>query len=524
MTIKRLLLGNEAIARGAFEVGVLYASGYPGTPSTEILEALKKYDDVYVEWSTNEKVALENSIGAALGGGRAIAAMKHVGLNVAADPLMSASYIGVNAGLAIISADDPYAHSSQNEQDTRNYAKFAKIPMLEPSDSQECKDFIGEAMKISEDYDTPVLVRTTTRVSHSKSIVGLGKRNVPYKREFQRNLDKYVLLPKQARERHEFIENRLLELEKLSEVTPLNTTEVNSRELGIITSGISFKHAKEVYGEKASYLKLGMSYPLPKRKINDFVEKMEEVLIIEELDPFIEDQIGIVDKKIKGKEKIPKLGELNPDIIAGTKKYRDNLLARPPSICSGCSYHRVYSVLKKFRDTDGLVVMGDIGCYTLGALDPYQSIDVVLCMGASIGMSSGYERVNGPTKKPGRVKNSIAVIGDSTFIHSGITSLINAVYNRANLTVLILDNKTTAMTGFQDHPGTGVTLKGKKTISLDLENLVKSIGVDCRKVNPYNEEKLEKAIFESLNTEGVNVIISDAPCLQIKGGKKWGTN
>jgi indolepyruvate ferredoxin oxidoreductase alpha subunit len=509
-------LGNEAIARGAYEAGVIFGSGYPGTPSTEILEVLKKYDEVYVEWSANEKVALENAIGASLGGGRAIATMKHVGLNVAADSLMSASYIGVNAGLVIISADDPYAHSSQNEQDNRNYAKFAKIPMLEPSDSQECKDFIGKAMKISEDYDTPVLFRTTTRVSHSKSIVELKKRNVPYKREFRRNPDKYVLLPKQARERHEFVENRLLNLEKLSEVTPLNMTKINSRELGIITSGVSFKYAEEIYGEGVSYLKLGMSYPLPKRKIENFSDEMKEVLIIEELDSFIEDQVGIIDKKIKGKGEIPKIGELNPDIIAGNKKFVDNLPGRPPSICGGCSYHRVYSVLKKFRDTDGLVVMGDIGCYTLGALNPYKSIDIVLCMGASIGMSSGYERVNEPYKNPGRVKNSIAVIGDSTFIHSGITSLISAVYNEANLTVLILDNKTTAMTGFQDHPGTGVTLEGKKTEPLDLENLVKSMGIDCKKVNPYNEKELEKSIFEGLNTEGVNVIISEAPCLHTR--------
>jgi len=490
---KRLLSGNEAIARGAYEAGVKIACSYPGTPATEINESLARYKEIYTEWSVNEKVALEIGFGACYAGKRAIVSMKHVGLNVAADPLFTISYAGVNAGLVIVTADDSGMFSSQNEQDNRNYAKFAKIPMLEPSDSQEAKDFTKQAFEISEKFDTPVLVRVTTRIAHSKSIVELGERK-EFEKELKKNIKKYVMIPSHAKERHVFVEERLKKLEEFS--NEFNKIEYNNEEIGIITSGISFQYAKEAM-PKASFLKLDMSYPLPGRLIKEFSEKVKRLYVVEELDSFIEEQVKAMGIECIGKKKFPICGELSPEImdsVINDKKYEkveDKLPKRLPRWCKGCPYDQLFTALKEFD----VNIIGDIGCYTLAALEPYNAMDVQLNMGLSVGASFGAE-------KAGNGKN-IAVIGDSTFVHSGIAALIDIFNNKSSGTVIILDNKGTAMTGMQPYP------------KVDFKKLADAIGV--KNVVKINAESDIKRILENeINKKELSLVVYEEDCLLCK--------
>ena len=516
MNQKRVVLsGNEAIARGAFESGVKVASAYPGTPSTEILENMAQYREMHAEWAPNEKVALETAMGASFGGVRALVVMKHVGVNVAADPLFTLSYTGLRGGLVLVTADDPEMHSSQNEQDNRNYAKFAKVPMLEPSDSQEAKDFTLAAFEISERFDTPVMLRTTTRVSHSKSIVVLEEPKAPPVRpEIVKDPVKFVMLPANARKRHPVVEKRMKDLASFAETFPGNRIEWGDKKVGIITGGISYQYAKEVY-PGASYLKLGLVHPLPAGLIRSFAKEVETLFVVEELDPFFEDQIRAMGIAVRGKEAFPLCGELNPALaekgLKGSEPARPHetvqgLPPRPPIMCPGCPHRGVFSILSKLK----LFVTGDIGCYTLGFLPPLSAIDTCVCMGASIGHALGLDKALGP-EALGKV---VAVIGDSTFLHSGITSLLNVVYNRGAVTLIILDNRTTAMTGRQDHPGTGFTLQGEETPSVDLVKLVKALGVKhVKQINPYRLAEAEKVIKREANRSEPSVIISRAPCV-----------
>jgi len=515
-----LLSGNEAIARGAYEAGVRVAAGYPGTPSTEILENIVRYDTIYAEWSPNEKVAFEVALGAAYGGARALAAMKHVGVNVASDPLLTASYTGVNAGLVLVSADDPGMHSSQNEQDNRHYARFAKIPMLEPSDSQEAKDFTIRAFQISEEYDTPVLLRTTTRVSHGKSVVHLGEPQKPVAGRFERNFQKYVMIPAYGIKRHVLVEERMLRLRDLADSTDLNVIEWGNppRRIGVITSGISYQYVKEVVPD-ASVLKLGMTYPIPERLIREFASKVEALYVVEELDPFLEEQIRALGLKVIGKERFPIVGELSPTIVAagfaGEKASSTaepattaEVPARPPVLCPGCPHRGFFQVLRKLN----AIVTGDIGCYTLGVLPPLETMDTCVCMGASIGNALGVKRaMPADDERP-----VVAVIGDSTFVHAGIPGLIDAVYNSTAATICILDNSTTAMTGGQDHPASGKTLSGQDAPKLDLAALAHAIGVeDVLLVDPYDLTAVENALKYAVQTEKPSVVIASRPCVLI---------
>jgi indolepyruvate ferredoxin oxidoreductase alpha subunit len=516
MTGKRVLLsGNEAIARGAYESGAKVATAYPGTPSTEILESLSTYAGLHAEWSPNEKVALETGMGAAFGGARALVVMKHVGVNVAADPLFTLSYTGLRGGLVLVTADDPELHSSQNEQDNRNYAKFAKVPMLEPSDSQEAKDFTEMAFDLSEKFDTPVMLRTTTRVSHSKSIVLVGEPAEPTgKPQLVKDPMKFVMLPANARKRHPIVEKRIEELTRFAETFPGNRVEWGESKVGIITSGISYEYAKEVMPE-ASYLKLGMVYPLPREMIRSFASRVEKLFIVEELDPFIEEQVRAMGIEVTGKNLFPLCGELNPGLVerglrgllqVPKEETYKNLPARPPIMCPGCPHRGIFSILSKMK----LFVTGDIGCYTLGFLPPLSAIDTCVCMGASIGHAMGLDKALGK-EALGKV---VAVIGDSTFLHSGITSLLNVVYNKGAVTLIILDNRTTAMTGRQDHPGTGFTLKGEETSRVDLVKLSKALGVKHIKVvDPYQLASTERVIKREVRRPEPSVIISRAPCI-----------
>ncbi len=530
----KLLSGNEALAWGAYHAGVKVATAYPGTPSTEILENLARFEDIYAEWSPNEKVAMEVALGAAYGGVRSLVSMKHVGLNVASDPFMAASITGVRTGMVIISADDPGIHSSQNEQDNRHYAKLAKVPTLEPSDSQEAYEFMTYAYEISEEFDTPVLLRTTTRISHSKSVVNLNRRHEPTtKPGFQHDMTKYVMLPAHARIRHTQVEQRLTKLESYAETFPLNQLIPGERRLGIISSGVAYQYAREVF-PKASFLKLGMCYPLPQNLIRNFASKVDRLIVIEELDPFLEENIKVMGIKVSGKEFIPRIGELNPDVIeAGGQssgllsksppKQKPNIPSelpkRPPLLCPGCSHTGIFfvlstlgqrSVLPKAKDkktkAPKLVITGDIGCYTLGALPPLSAMDTTACMGASIGQALGIE-------KAGVRDKIIALIGDSTFLHSGITGLVDAVYNQARITLLILDNGTTAMTGHQEHPGTGITAQGKETASVELEGLVRGIGVsNVKVVDAFNLKGLRNSLKNALDSPELSVIIVRGEC------------
>ncbi len=502
------LSGNEAVAQGAWEAGVKVATAYPGTPSTEILESISRFKEVKAQWSINEKVALEVALGASFAGARAITAMKHVGLNVAADPFFSASYIGATGGFVVVSCDDPEMHSSQNEQDNRYYAKMAKVPMLEPSDSNEAKEFTKIAFEISEKYDTPVLLRLTTRISHSRSLVELGERvDVPVK-GYQKDFAKRVLLPSNARKRHVYVEKRMQELKEFSESFPYNKIEIGSKKLGIISSSIAYTYAKEVF-EGMSFLKLSMTHPLPERLIKEFAKSVEQIIVVEELDPFIEEQIKAMDIKVIGKEKIPMVGELNPQIIRDAfnipynKKEYDKIEIppRPPALCPGCPHTPVYFNLMLLK----AIVTGDIGCYTLSALPPLSIMDSCVDMGASIGNAFGIELALKDAEKKPKV---VATIGDSTFYHSGITPLIDLVYNKGTTTVIIVDNSTTAMTGHQDHPGTGKTLQGEEAPIIDIESLCKGIGIKhVYVVDPYEVKKLKDIINREIRRAEPSVII-----------------
>jgi len=522
MKEKRLLSGNEAIARGAWEAGVRFASSYPGTPSTEILEAMAQYKEIKAEWAPNEKDAFFAAVGAMLTGARALASMKHVGVNVAADPLMSVAYTGVNGGFVLVTADDPELYSSQNEQDNRHYARFAKVPMLEPSDNQEAKDFTKRAFEISEAFDTPVMLRTVTRISHSKSPVELGERHVPDRPlEPVKDVPKYVMLPVYGRERHEVIEERLIKLKAFAETFEGNRVEMNDTAVGIITGGISYQYAKEVL-PNASFMKLGMSWPLPEKMIREFIDKVDKVYVIEELDPFWEEQIKAMGHTIDvGKDKVPLCGELSPTIVAEIfdptytapkDVYGKPIPPRPPNLCAGCPHRAVFYTLRKLK----LFVHGDIGCYTLGALPPLSNLDTTICMGSSIGVTEGASQVLGEKA----LGTMVCVIGDSTFLHSGITPLMNMIYNKSNATVIILDNWVTAMTGAQEHPGTGYTAAGEEAFAIDYLALVKALGVkpeNARRVNPYNLEEFERVVQEETNKDETSVIVvADAPCALLR--------
>jgi indolepyruvate ferredoxin oxidoreductase alpha subunit len=510
--MKRLMLGNYAIARGCFDAGVRVATAYPGTPSTEITEYISQYDEIYSEWAPNEKVALEVALGAAIFGKRALCSMKHVGLNVASDPLFTASYTGINAGLVVAVADDPGMHSSQNEQDTRNIAKAAKIPVLEPSDSQECLDFARRGFEISEMFDTPVVLRSTTRVSHSQSIVEIDERKeVDF--EYKKDVEKYVMMPAMARKRHEIVEEREKRLREFAETVELNRIEEGTSNMAFITSGISYQYVKEAYPD-ACILKLGMVYPLPEKLVRDFCGRFEKVYVVEELDPFLEENIKVMGvNNIIGKEIFKRTGEYSPSFIKTSIEnckleipYRidEELPARPPVLCPGCPHRGVFYSLRRIKNA---VITGDIGCYTLGALPPFNAMDTCICMGASIGMAHGISKVSDPSIK------TIAVIGDSTFIHSGITGLIDAVYNKSNILILILDNITTGMTGHQDHPATGYNIKGEETRQLDMAKLCRSIGCDVvEEIDPYRINENIKRINDLLEIPGVKVVIAKAPC------------
>ncbi len=517
MVKKVLMTGNEAIARGAYEAGVTVATAYPGTPSTEILENVgKHYDQISAEWSPNEKVALEVGIGAAIVGARTLVAMKHVGVNVAADPLMSFTYTGVNGGLVLVSADDPGMHSSQNEQDNRLLGKFAKIPILEPADSGEAKDFLIQAFELSEKFDTPVLFRMTTRTSHAQSLVELAERNEVGLKPYQKNSMKNVMLPAHARLRHPVVEERLLKLAEFNETSNFNKTEMQDKEIGIITSGAVYQYVKEVL-PTASVLKLGMTYPLPKKLITEFIASVETCYVIEELEPFIEDQIKVWGLKIIGKEIFPLIGEFSPQIIAkafgkefSTLKQTETLPVRPPVLCPGCTHRSVFYVIGKLK----LRVSGDIGCYTLAAAPPLNGMDTCICMGASISAAHGMEKARGREFAAG----TVAVIGDSTFMHSGITGLMDIVYNGGTSTIIILDNDITAMTGQQENPATGITLKQQLTRKVDLELLCRSLGVErVRSVDAYDVNAIEKAIKEEIGVAEPSVIIIHRPCVLLKG-------
>lgn len=509
--MKKLMLGNEGVARGAYEAGVRVATAYPGTPSTEITESIAEYDDIYAEWSPNEKVALEVAIGASIGGARAIVSMKHVGLNVAADPLFTVSYTGVNGGLVIVVADDPGMHSSQNEQDSRYYARSAHIPMLEPSDSQEAKDFVKMAFEISEKYDTPVFIRMTTRVAHSQSLVEIADREPIPLKEYKKDFSKYVMMPGMARKRHIVVEERMKRLQEDCSSFSINRIEEGDKSIGIITSGVVYQYAKEAF-PNASFLKLGMIHPLPKKLIEEFASKVEKVYVLEELEPVIEEQIRSWGIDVIGKELFSVQGEYSAKLIEERikrvevqKVSAENLPMRPPVLCPGCPHRAAYYVIKKLK----LHVMGDIGCYTLGALPPLETVDACVCMGASIGMAHGVAKARGKDF----AKKTVAVIGDSTFIHSGITGLIDIVYNNGIATVIILDNSTTAMTGHQDHPATGRTIKGEPAPVLNLVELVKAVGIkNVRVVDPFDLEGSERILREETQKEEPSVIIFKRPC------------
>jgi indolepyruvate ferredoxin oxidoreductase, alpha subunit len=515
-TMKEILSGNEAIARGAYEAGVKVASSYPGTPSTEILENITRYKSIDASWAPNEKVALEVAMGAAFGGGRALATMKHVGVNVAADPLFTLSYTGVKGGLVLVTADDPELHSSQNEQDNRNYAKFAKMPMLEPSDSQECLDFTKLAFQISETFDTPVLLRTTTRISHSKSVTITGEpvENLP-EPELERNPSKYVMLPGNARLRHKIVEQRLVQLADYAETLDINRVEMRDETIGVITSGISYQYVREALPH-ASVLKLGMVYPLPFEAIRAFAGKVEKLYVVEELDPFIEEQVRAHGIMAVGKEILPICGELTPGRVMDSFKIArsetrtiEQLPARPPNMCPGCPHRPVFYALHKL----GAYVTGDIGCYTLGFMPPLSAMDTCICMGASIGNASGITKVLNPQEK----QKVVAVIGDSTFLHSGMTALLDMVYNNSPATVILLDNRITAMTGRQENPASGHTLMGQESFQVDFTELVKALGVrNVRTVDPYDYEQTLQAITEEMDRPEPSVIITNRPCVLIK--------
>ncbi len=522
--MKKLLLGNAAVARGAYEAGVSVVASYPGTPSTEITEEIVKFDEIYAEWSPNEKVAAEVAIGASIGGARAMSCMKHVGLNVMADPVFTVSYIGVNGGLVFCVADDPGMHSSQNEQDSRHYAKASKIAMLEPSDSSECKNFTKLAYELSEKYDTPMFVRLSTRVSHSQSLVELGEREEVALKPYEKNIPKNVMMPAMAIKRHVVVEERIKALTELAETSDINRVEENGSKIGVITSGIAYMYAKEALGDKADFLKLGMVYPLPEKKIIDFAKKYDKVYVIEELDPIIEQHCKALGVSVIGKEVFTLLGEYTPNMIKKAvlgenapevARAEEIIPIRPPVMCAGCPHRGTFYVLKKL----GLVVSGDIGCYTLGAAAPLQSVDTTICMGASVSAALGMAKARGAEFN----KKLVSVIGDSTFMHSGITGLVDIVYNKGNNTVIILDNSITGMTGHQNNPTTGYTIRGEETKQVNLIALCKAVGIENVVVaDPFDVKNFEKVVKEEVEREEPSVIIAQRPCALLKSVKYTG--
>ncbi len=516
--MKKLLTGNEAVAQGAYEAGLMYASAYPGTPSTEILENLAEYKkDIIAEWAPNEKVALESVIGASIAGARSLAAMKMVGVNVAADPLFSFAYSGVNGGMILVSADDPGLHSSQNEQDNRHYAKSAKIAMVEPSDSQEAKDMVKAAFEISETYGTPVLFRMTTRVCHSKSVVETGERKEQAVIPYVKNLQRFDLVPAISRKLRAQLEERLQRLTDFANETELNYCEWNEKKIGIIAAGVAYQYAREVFGSRASYLKLGFTYPLPIKKIKQFAAEVQTLYVIEELDPYIEEQLKAAGIKCIGKDKIPSMGELSPEVIAkallGEEKPLleydgSGVVPRPPVLCAGCPHRGFFYELGKKKD---IMISGDIGCYGLGNAPPLNAKDTTICMGGAPSIGHGAQKVFNRTDAKMRV---VATVGDSTFFHTGMNSLVNVVYNRSNTITCILDNRITGMTGHQDHPGTGFTLQGMPTKALEIATVVKALGVDhIRTVNPLKLSEVREALDWALALDEPSVIITRWPCV-----------
>ena len=518
--MKKLMIGNQAVAAGLHDGGLGVVSSYPGTPSTEITEFLSQYNDLHSEWAPNEKVAAEVAFGASLAGARSACAMKHVGLNVAADPLFTLSYTGVNGGMVICVADDPAMHSSQNEQDSRHYALASKVPMLEPSDSAEAYEFARTAFELSEQYDTPVLLRMCTRIAHSQSIVETKDPVPAVLKDYEKNPGKYIMMPGNAIRRHPVVEDRTLALQKLAEDCMYNTVELNSDEIGIITSGCSYLYVKEALGETASILKIGMPYPLPVELIKDFASKVKKLYVIEELDPFIENHVRALGIDCIGKEKFSLLGEFSQATIAKAMGMEEKpfvcadseIPGRPPMMCAGCPHRGMFYTLAKNKIT----VMGDIGCYTLGAVPPLSALDSTLCMGASISGLHGFNAARGEAAEG----KSVAVIGDSTFMHSGMTGLVNVAYNATNSTVIILDNSITGMTGHQQNPTTGYNIKGDPAAKVDLEALCKALGINrVRVVDPYDLKACETALKEELAVKEPSVIISRRPCVLLKSVK-----
>jgi len=520
--MKKLLFGNEAVARGLWEAGCGVVSSYPGTPSTEITEYFAKYDDAYAEWAPNEKVAMEVAFGASLRGVRSACAMKHVGLNVAADPLFTLSYTGVGGGLVICVADDPAMHSSQNEQDSRHYAIGAKVPMLEPSDSAEALEFARAAFDLSEEYDTPVILRMCTRIAHSRSLAEVGEKTVHDAGEYTRNPGKYVMVPANAKKRHPFVEERTRKLAQLAENCAFNKVFAGSRtDMGIITSGTAYQYVREVFGDTVPVMKLGMVNPLPEQSIRDFAAKVDRLVIVEELDGIIESHVKNMGIECEGKSLFSPIGELSQKIVAetlgaavpaATDVPAIDTPARPPQMCAGCPHRGLYYAMTKLK----LKCLGDIGCYTLGAQPPLSALDSTLCMGASISGLHGFVKAD-----PERARDTVCVIGDSTFMHSGITGLADIVYNDSGATVIILDNSITGMTGHQQNPTTGYTIKGDPAAKIDLEALCRALGVNrVRVVDPYNIKECEEALKEELAAPEASVIISRRPCILLKNVKK----
>ncbi len=531
--MKRLLSGNEAVARGAWEAGVKVASAYPGTPSTEIVEEFARFPNVYAEWAPNEKVAVDVAVGAAYAGRRALAAMKHVGVNVAADAVFYASMTGIEAGLVIVTADDPEMHSSQNEQDNRRYARFARIPCLEPSDSQEAKDLVGVALDLSEQFDTPVFLRLTTRLCHSSSAVELmdgGESSAPrqpFPDKFPRNPAKYVMVPGNARKKHPVIEERIRQLARFAETFPFNRVEWRDRSLGIVTCGISYQYAREVFPQ-ASILRLGMTYPVPAGLIGDFAAGVERLIVLEELDPFLEEEIRLLGIPCEGKSIFPLCGEFDPRVVRDSairagllpesarvplaELEKPEIPARPPVLCPGCPHRALFHVLNKRK----VPVAGDIGCYTLGLLPPLSAVHTCGCMGAGIGQAHG-------AAQAGLAERMVAVIGDSTFFHTGMPALLNVAYNRSNVITVILDNRTTGMTGHQHNPGTGYTLQLRETPPIELEPLVRALGIErVRTVSAFHVKALDETMKEFLQADGPSVLIARGECALLpEARKRW---
>ena len=515
--MKQLMLGNVAVARGLYEAGCCVVSSYPGTPSTEITEEIAKFDEVYTEWAPNEKVAMESAFGACLAGKRSFCAMKHVGLNVAADPLFTVAYTGVNAGMVIAVADDPGMHSSQNEQDSRHYAIAAKLPMLEPADSAEALAFAKAAYDISEEFDCPVLLKMCTRVAHSQSVVETAPRQEVPAKPYEKNIAKYVMMPGNAIRRHPFVEDRMARLAEYAETSALNRVEMGGTDVGIITSSTSYQYVKEVFGDSVSVLKLGMIHPLPQKLIRDFASKVKKLVVVEELDPIVENACRAMGLAVSGKDVLPILGEFSQNLVAQClggevqtgKALEDVIPPRPPVMCAGCPHRGLFYTLSKNKCT----VLGDIGCYTLGAVAPLAAMDMTLCMGASISATHGFNKALGAESQG----KTVAVIGDSTFMHSGMTSLANIAYNQSNSTVIILDNSITGMTGHQQNPTTGYNIKGDPAGKIDLESLCRAMGFErVRVVDPYDLKACDAALKEELAVEAPSVIISRRPCALLK--------